>query len=132
MHGTLDHFITWSPLNHLTGVHHQGVFGKVASAGNIVCDEEQGKVLFLFETQQQVEDIQADRYIQHGNRLIGQEYFRLYRQRPGNRHALALTSAELMRKLLDKLLGRAEVDAIEQGQDLFCLLGFVTYMLVYM
>src|SRR5437868_5980171 len=36
MHRPLDHLITRSSFNHLTGVHHQSVLGKVASAGNIM------------------------------------------------------------------------------------------------
>ncbi len=44
----------------MTGIQNYGILCKVASAGDIMCDEEQGEPFFLFQTQQQVEHIQAE------------------------------------------------------------------------
>ena len=79
-------------------------------------------------SQQQVEHVQPDRNIEHRDRLIRQQDLWPRRQRAGNRHALALATAQLVWILLDELLGRAEADRIEQRQNLFALLPAIARM----
>src|SRR5579885_2926475 len=109
----LDNLVARSPLHHLTRVHHLRILGKVARAGNIVCDKEQGKMLFLFQTQEQTENVQANRDVEHRYRLISQQHLRFHCQRARNGDTLTLAATELERILLDKLLGGTQVDAVE-------------------
>jgi hypothetical protein len=51
----------------MTGVHNYGIFCKVANAGDMVGDEEQGEPFLLFQTQQQVEHIQEEILEFHGS-----------------------------------------------------------------
>src|SRR5579884_3119188 len=46
--GTLNYLVAGAAFDHLPGVHDEGVFGEVASTGNVVGDKEQGQMLFLF------------------------------------------------------------------------------------
>ena len=55
-----DHFFAGATLNHLTSIHDQRLLGEVAGAGEIMRDKEQGQVLFVFETHEQVQHIQPD------------------------------------------------------------------------
>ena len=113
----LNYLITGTPLNHLTSIHDQRLLGEVAGAGEIMRDEEQCHVLFFFETQQQIQHIQSDGYVQHGDRLVGEENRRLCCQRAGNCDALTLAATKLVRKLLHELLGRGQVHSFEQRHD---------------
>src|SRR5437588_491307 len=49
MPGLLDHFLARSPLDGLPGIHDKRILGKVASAGNVMGDEEQSEPFFIFE-----------------------------------------------------------------------------------
>src|SRR5436305_3932036 len=117
----LDHFLARSSLDGLPGIHNKRILGKVARAGDIMRDEEQGKPLLVFEAQQQVQHIETDRDIQHGDRFVGQQHFWSRCQSTRDSHTLALPAAQLMRVLRDELLGRTQADAIEQRQHLFPL-----------
>src|SRR5579885_1918880 len=87
-------------------------------------------MLFLFEPQEQIENIQANRDVKHRHGLISQQYLWLHCQRARNGDALTLTAAELVRIFLDKLLSRTQIDAIEQCQNLLCLLRLIMYMVM--
>src|SRR5215510_5532320 len=52
MLGSLDNLFAWPPLDHLASIHHLGILRKVTSAGNIMSDKEECKLLFLFQAQQ--------------------------------------------------------------------------------
>lgn len=87
----LDDFIAWPGFDRPAHVHHQRVFGEVPCAGNVVCDEQGRQPLLVF--QQQIQHVQADRHVQHGNRLVGQQDVRLDRQRTSDSDTLALSAA---------------------------------------
>ena len=76
MLGPLDHLLARSTLDGLPGIHDKRILGKVACASDIMRDEEQGKPLLVFEAQQQVQHIETDRDIQHGDRFISQQHLR--------------------------------------------------------
>src|SRR5438105_5680065 len=128
MLGPLDHLLARSTLDGLPGIHAKRILGKVTGAGDIMRDEEQGKPLLVFEAQQQVQHIETDRDIQHGDRFISQQHLRSRGQSTRNSHTLALPAAQLMRILRDELLGRTQADAIEQRQHLFPLFSRIVYM----
>src|SRR3989449_1513923 len=124
----LDHLLTWSSLDGLPGIHDKRILGKVARAGDIMCEEEQGKPLLVFEAQQQVQHIETDRDIQHGDGFVSQQHPWSRGQGTRDGDTLALPAAQLMRVLRDELLGRTQADAIEQSQHLFPLFSGSVYM----
>src|SRR5215469_6939868 len=107
MLGFLNQHLGRAALYHLTGVHHQGFLGKVTSAGDVMGNKEESKLLFILEPKQEIEDLQSNRDIQHRNRLIGEKHRRVHGQGPRDRHALALPTTELMRIFGHILLGRS-------------------------
>ena len=77
MLGPLNYFLAGPSLNRLSGIHDERILGKIACACNVMGNEEQRQLFLVFKTQHQVEYIQANRDIQHRNRLIGQQHLRL-------------------------------------------------------
>src|SRR3954469_18701354 len=124
----LDNLVTRAPFDCLSRVHDQCVLGKVASARNVVGNKKESQALLIFETQQQIQYIQANGDIQHGNRLIGQQYLRLHRQGAGNGDTLALSAAKLMWIFMHKLLSRRQTDTFQQGQDTLALFSSTAHM----
>src|SRR5579875_660583 len=114
----LNDRLTRPALDHLTRVHHQRLLSEVARTGDVVRDKEQGQTFLIFQAQHQVENVQADRHIEHRHRLVGQQHLRASRQGARDSHTLALPTTELMGILLNKLLGGTQADAIEQSQHL--------------
>src|SRR6266568_2085352 len=48
----LNHLFRWSPLDHLTCIHHLCLLCEVASAGDIMGDEQKRQTILFLETQQ--------------------------------------------------------------------------------
>ena len=59
---------------------------------------------------EQLQDLGADRDVEHRDRLVGDHDLRLRRQRPRHDDALPLPAGELVRVLVGELLGRREPD----------------------
>src|SRR5438876_1397208 len=57
---SLNHFLAWSTFNRLSCIHHQCILSKIARTGNVMRDKEQSKLLFILQTQQDVQNIQTD------------------------------------------------------------------------
>ena len=63
---------------------------------------------------QQVQDAEADRHVEHRDRLVGEQHLGVGGERPGDRHALALAARELVGELVDVALGGVQLHAVEQ------------------
>src|SRR5882724_10505189 len=50
MFGLLNNLFARTTLHHLSRVHHQRIFSKVASTGNIVCDKQECQMLLVFQS----------------------------------------------------------------------------------
>ena len=70
--------------------------------------------MLLLQLEHQVQDPEADRHVQHRDRLVGEDDRRLGRQCPRDRDPLLLAPGELVRVLGRELLGRDETDRGEQ------------------
>ena len=81
--------------------------------GQIVGDIEHGQVPVPLEPVKQVEDLQPDRHVEHGDRLVGEQDVRVGGQGPGDGHPLALATGQLMRMLAGHFLGRRQVHRAE-------------------
>jgi hypothetical protein len=93
----LNQHVSRSALYHLAGIHHQSFLSKVTGTSNIMGNEEEGKLLFIFELKQEIEDLQTNGDIQHRDWLIRKKHRRMHGQSAGYRHSLTLPTTELMR-----------------------------------
>jgi hypothetical protein len=112
--GRLRHRLAVAALDHPAGVHHQGLVGEVAGRGDVVGDVEDRQVEAFLEVAQQVQHAEADRDVQHGHRLVGQQGLGLGAERAGDRDTLTLAAGELVRELVEVTLGRGKADPAEQ------------------
>ena len=63
---------------------------------------------------QQRDDLGLDRHVERGGRLVGDDQLGLGRQRQRNHHPLAHATRELVRVLVDALLGRRNAGVLQQ------------------
>jgi hypothetical protein len=82
----------------------------VPRGGQVVGDVQQGQVPAPLEPVQQVEDLQPDGHVEHGDGLVGQQHVRLGGQGPGDGDALPLPAGQLVGELGRYLLRRGQVD----------------------
>ena len=109
-----QHGVGRALLDDPAAVHHEHLVGDVARARNVVRDVEEGNSELPLQLEDEIEDADPDRHVEHRDRLVGQDHARLDGQRAGDRDALALPARELVRVLLRDLVGRHETDAREQ------------------
>ena len=114
MFGIADKFFGGGLLDDEAGVHDQDLIGEVARRRQIVRHIQKADALFVAQPRHQIQDAQADRHIQHGNRLVGQDDLWLGRQCAGDGDALALAAAELVRIFLDEFVHRRQRDHREE------------------
>ena len=80
-----------------TKVHDNNPVAQKTRRCKIMRNEQNADSLFTVHFLQQVQNACAQRHIQHGNRLVGNDKFRVDHKRTRNRHALSLPAGELMR-----------------------------------
>ena len=117
MQRALQHALGGALLDDLAGVHDEHVVGDVARAREVVGDVEEREVLVFLQVEDQVEDPDADRDVEHRGRLVGDEHGRLDGERARDRDALPLAARQLVRVLGDVALRRHEPDRVEQLVD---------------
>jgi len=87
------------PVRHLhdvAQVHHADTVADVTDYGQVVGDEEVGKVELILKVFQEVNDLGLNGHVKSGDRLIGNDKFRAHRQCPGHSDSLTLSAAKLM------------------------------------
>ena len=77
-------------LDDLACVHDQRLVGEVARRRDVVGDVQDGELEPGAQLIDQVEHLEADRDVEHRDRLVGEQDARLGRECPRDRHALAL------------------------------------------
>ena len=81
---------------------------------DIVRDHEIGKAALLLDIGKKVQDLAADRDIGARERLVGDDQAWLHGERAGDREALALPAAQLMRVALEIAPARPQPDALKE------------------
>ena len=117
MQGALEHAFCRTLLDDLTGVHDEHVVRHVTRAGEIVGDVEEREALVFLQVEDQVEDADPDRDVEHRGRLVGDEHGRLHGERSRDRDALPLAARQLVRVLVDVALRRHQPDRRQQLVD---------------
>ena len=114
-----DHLVRRTLLYNVAVIHHQHTVAELLHQRNIVTDEQDRKRRSLFpaERVQKLQDLLLDGHVQRRSCLITDQQFRFYGQRPGDRCALALPAADLVRIACSKI--SAQSAAFKQPRS-FC------------
>ena len=88
-------------------------------------DEQVREAFLLPELEQQLDDLRADRHVEHGHRLVGDEEFRIEDEGPGDRNALPLSAAEFVREPEQEVSRWPEARIVEGLLDARLRLGAV-------
>jgi hypothetical protein len=86
-----------SLLDDATEIHDRDDIGDVADDGQIVRDHHIRQSQPVLQFLQQVDHLGLDRYVQRGDRLVGDDQVRFQRNRAGDANALPLAAGELVR-----------------------------------
>ena len=73
------------------------------------------------EDVQQVEDLRPDGDVQHRDRLVGHQQFRLQHQRPGDDDPLPLPAGEFGREAIPEVIGGGQAARLQRGPYPFLL-----------
>ena len=114
MERVLQHVLDGAALDDLAGVHDQHLVCDVPGAREVVGHVEEREPVPFLELEDQVEDPDPDRDVEHRGRLVGDDHRRLDRQRACDRDALPLAAGQLVRVLRGDPLGRHQADRLEQ------------------
>jgi hypothetical protein len=80
-----------------TPAHDDEVVGDLAHEGEIMGDEHMGQAGRGPDIEQQVQDLGPNRHVEGGDGLVEHQELGPRRERPGDRHPLALTAGQLAR-----------------------------------
>ncbi len=103
------------------GVHHHDALGHFGDHAEVVRDQHDRRAQPRFQVAHQVEDLRLDRHIQRRGRLIGDQQFRIARQRHRDHHTLTHAAGQLVRILAHAPRRRGNADQCQHVDRL--LLG---------
>ena len=89
----------------------------------VVRDEQDRHAELALQLREQLEDLRLDRDVERGGRLVGDQQLGLARQRHRDHHALPHAARQLVRILVDALLGRRDADEPEHLDRVVARLG---------
>ena len=99
-----EHLVRCAHLHDGATTQDDGLFADVVAQRQVVGDEQNPQAPAL-EIGQQIEDIDARGRVEHADDLIGNQDLEVQQQRSGNQQPLELAAAELMRVLVEDLIG---------------------------
>ena len=91
-------------LDQVAVFHHQHAVGKTPDHVQVVRDQQNRHAVFVLQAVEQIQYLAAQRHIQRGGRLVGQQELGLTSQGHGNHGALSLHTGELVRVAVDASL----------------------------
>ena len=115
MQGTAEQHFAGPGLDDAPPVHDRDPRAQEPHHGEVVGDEEEGKVVLALELEQEIQHLRLDRDVEGRDGLVEDDEARLGREGPGDRDALALAAGHLGRTAAQEL--GAEPDELEQLDD---------------
>ena len=115
--GRGQHLLGRPGLDDPAEVHHRDPVGDVPGQPEVVGDHEDAEAELLAQLEQQRQDLAADRRVEAGDRLVGDQQLRLEGQRAGDQHALPLAAGQLVRVAQEQRLGRPQPGRRQRGGD---------------
>jgi hypothetical protein len=118
----VDDFVHRADLGNAPGVHHGHAVAGLGDHAHVVGDQHDGgaRDLQMFSA---ADDLRLDGHIQRRGGFVGHDQLGLGRQRQGNHHALAHAARELVRVVVDALLGRRNAGVLQQVDGALARLG---------
>jgi hypothetical protein len=110
-----DDLVARPALDDFAFVHDHDVRREVPGRGQVMGDVEHPELSLVLELVQEVQDLQANRHVQHRHRLVGEEDVGIGSERPGDSHPLALSARQLVGPFGCHVVGRDEIDRLQQG-----------------
>ncbi len=95
-------------------LHDHDAVGEVGHHAHVVRDEDDRRVEALVQVAQQIEDLCLNGHVERGGRLVGDQQQRIARDRLRDHGALALAAGELVRVLVERLLGVGHLHEAEE------------------
>ena len=115
-------------LNGATGVHNHDLVGHVGDNTQVVGNHDDGVTVLLLHLLHELNDLSLDGNVQSGRRLVGNQDVRIAGKSHSDHDALTHTTGELVRVLVDALLGLGNTHEIQKlgGALKRLLLGVAT------
>ena len=111
---TGEQFVHRRLLDHLARAHHHHPIGEVGHHAHVVGDQHDRTAESIAQIAQQFQDLGLHGDIERGGRLVGDDHLRLARDGDRDHHALLLPAGELMRVVVDPMLGIGQPDHAQQ------------------
>ena len=90
-------------------IHDRHALAEIAHDAEVVRDEDEGEPAALLQPLQQQQYLRLDRNVEGGDGLVGNQQFRLQRERAGDADPLALAAAELVRVAQHRAVGQPDL-----------------------
>ena len=116
MQRRLDHVAHRADLGDAPRIHHGDAVRGLGDHAHVVGDQHHGGAMLAAQPLQQRDDLRLHRYVERGGRLVGDDEFRLGRERQRQHHTLAHAAGELMRIGIDAHFRRRDANFIQQRQ----------------
>ncbi len=114
-----DHLFGLPFLDDPTEVHDRDSVRHVAGHGDVVGDEHVRHLILGSQVQHQVHHTGANRDVEHGDRLIGDDHLRVQDDRPRDGDPLSLSPRQLMGETVEELLPGPEARILERADHEF-------------
>ena len=112
-----------------SGIHDDHAVGVPRDHAEVVRDEQDRHPELLLQAVEQLENLRLNRDVQRRRRLIGNQHLRVADERHRNHHALPHPPRQLMRVVVDALVGVGDADQA-QHLDRACARGALGQMLM--
>ena len=112
-----QHLLGRPDLDDPAEVHDGDAVGDVPRQPEIVRDHEHRQAHLVAQPQQQRQDLAADRGVERGHRLVGDDHRRVQRERAGDDDALALAAGQLVRVAEEEPLRRPQSGPGQRVRD---------------
>ena len=92
LHGSVFHYPS--------AINHRNAVAKLRNHTQIMCDQNDRRIIFLFQIPHQFQNLRLNRHIERRRRLIRKKQFRLRHKRHGNHDPLFHAAGKLMWKFI--------------------------------
>ena len=117
--GILDDLVGGAVLHDAAQIHDRNIVGDVPRQGDVVADEDHRRVVVPGQVDQHVDDLGADRHVQHRHRLVGNDEAGVQEHGADDGNSLQLTAGQLVGIAAHDVLSRAEAAGLQGLPDDF-------------
>ena len=106
--------VAWRFLDNLAGIHDTDAMRHLRHDAQVVRNQQHTHAALGLKTAQQVEDLRLNSDVERRRRLVGNQQFRVSRQRDGDHHALFHAAGELEREFAQTALCVGDSHGVQQ------------------